>query len=66
MKKRITFELNDYPKFIDTYNTTDWEHINDWTVQLVVAGYPSSKWVASKGMPSMLPKEFTMFLLKWT
>jgi len=66
MTKRINFELYDYPKFIDTYNTTEWEHIYDWADQLIAAGYTSSKWVANKGMASMLPKEFTMFLLKWS
>lgn len=66
MKHRITFELYNYPKFIDTYSTMEWEHIHEWHEQLVEAGYPSARWNIKKGMPSLLPKEFTMFLLKWT
>ena len=66
MKKHITFELYDYTKFIDTYSTTDWEHVLEWHEQLVAAGYPSAKWNTIKGMPSLSPKEFTMFVLKWS
>lgn len=66
MRKRITFELYDYTKFIDTYNTTEWAHVNEWHVQLVVAGYPSAKWNTRKGMPSLSPEEFTMFILRWS
>ena len=66
MTKRINFDILDYRKFINTYNGPEWEHINDWSDQLIIAGYSSTRWVAGKGMASMLPKEFTMFLLKWS
>jgi hypothetical protein len=64
-KKHITFELFNYTKFIDEYSTYEWEHISEWHYQLVAAGYPSAKWNASKGMPSLSPEEFTMFVLRW-
>jgi hypothetical protein len=66
MTKRITFDILDYCKFINTYNGPEWGHINDWTAQLVAVGFRSAVWDHRSGKTSMLPKEFTMFTLKWS
>jgi len=64
-KRHITFDIFQYPKFMDEYSTDEWSHIGEWHMQLVAIGYPSARWNNTKGMASLSPKEFTMFVLKW-
>lgn len=65
-KRHITFDIFQYPKFMDEYNTYEWEHISEWPEQLAAVGYPSARWNNTKGMASLSPTEFTMFVLKWS
>ena len=60
----IEFELYSYPKFTETYISS--EKFEGWAELLRLNGYYSTTFLKDKGVWAMDEKEFILFALKWS